>query len=90
MERGEQPSCVPCRYAFTILSNVGVYVTMFLLLLFVGGSKNTKLTSFNVWIFHDEEATDLTAGAEEGAGSSGSDITPGDVWIFSVGCSNLC
>lgn len=71
------------RYAFTILSNVGVYVAMFLLLFFVTDSTNTKLTSMNVWIYHQEPELYLSSHSNS-SGYQENEIGPQDVWIFSV------
>jgi len=92
----KSPSCSALlyRYAFTILSNVGVYVAMLLLLEFVSeGSKDpdtAKLTSFNVWAYHNPDSSSLTSHdmLRDEDDSTGNDITSKDVWIFSV-CSGL-
>ena len=47
---------------------------MLLLLLFIKGSPNDKLTSMNLWIFASGNETEP---AED-------EISPEDVWIFSV------
>ena len=83
-----------CRYAFTILANIGVYVAMLLLLEFVStGGRNgspdrdtAKLTSFNVWAYHNPAPSQNGLLGDDDSRTS--DIRSGDVWIFSV-CLSL-
>ena len=60
----------PFRYAFTILSNVGVFAAMFILLEFV-----------HVPYYHPAIVINASSTA---VSNSTSTISPNDLWIFSV------
>ena len=60
------------RYAFTILSNVGVFVAMFLLLEFV---------SVGTYIPHTPSNSSILLSSKS---SNASTLSPNDLWIFSV------
>lgn len=82
-DKNERVGLNAIRYAFTILSNVSVYVTMFLLLLFVHGSPASKFTSLNVWIFNSGGGGSASSNHTSTDPTGEGDISPSDVWIFS-------
>ena len=71
-------SYVSCRYAFTILSNVGVFAAMFLLLKFVGSESNQDKSNSTAVLYRYQVPY------QDHSNTTVAQITPSDEWIFSV------